>query len=67
MERVPTRLALLHELTSGLAERMGLQSIAGFVLGVGLNAIGQIAARCVLSPLTGSRSRSSATSATTRR
>jgi serine phosphatase RsbU (regulator of sigma subunit) len=40
MERVPTRLALLHELTSGLAERMGLQSIAGFVLGVGLNAIG---------------------------
>ena len=39
MEHVPTRLGLLHELTSGLAERMGLQSIASFVLGVGLNAI----------------------------
>jgi serine phosphatase RsbU (regulator of sigma subunit) len=39
VEHVSTRLALLHELTSGLAERMGLQSIAGFVLGVGLNAI----------------------------
>jgi serine phosphatase RsbU (regulator of sigma subunit) len=39
VERVPTRLALLHELTSGLAERMDLESIAGFVLGVGLNAI----------------------------
>jgi serine phosphatase RsbU (regulator of sigma subunit) len=51
MGRVPTRLALLHELTSGLAERMGLQSIAGFVLGVGLNAIeGNRGTLCLLTP-----------------
>jgi hypothetical protein len=36
MERASNRLAVLHELTSGLAELMGLQSIARFVLGVGL-------------------------------
>ncbi|MEP7202947.1 MAG: SpoIIE family protein phosphatase [Ilumatobacteraceae bacterium] len=39
MERASNRLAVLHELTSGLAERMGLQAIASFVLGVGLDAI----------------------------
>ncbi len=39
MERESNRLAVLHELTSGLAERMGLHSIARFVLGVGLTAI----------------------------
>ena len=39
MERESNRLAVLHELTSGLAERMELQTIANFVLGVGLTAI----------------------------
>ena len=39
MERAQNRLTLLLELTSGLAERMDLESIASFVLGVGLNAI----------------------------
>ena len=39
MERTPNRLALLLELTAGLAERMEVQTIASFVLGVGLNAI----------------------------
>ena len=39
MERAPNRLELLLELTSGLAERMEVQTIASFVLGVGLNAI----------------------------
>lgn len=39
MERASTRLAVLHELTSGLAERMGVQAITSFVLGVGLTAI----------------------------
>jgi serine phosphatase RsbU (regulator of sigma subunit) len=39
MERAQNRLALLLELTSGLAERMELEAIASFVLGVGLNAI----------------------------
>ena len=39
MERAPNRLALLLELTAGLAERMEVQTIASFVLGVGLNAI----------------------------
>jgi serine phosphatase RsbU (regulator of sigma subunit) len=39
MERAQSRLGLLLDLTSGLAERMGLQAIASFVLGVGLDAI----------------------------
>ena len=39
MERAPNRLALLLELTAGLAQRMEVQTIASFVLGVGLNAI----------------------------
>ena len=39
MERAPNRLALLLELTAGLAERMEVQTVASFVLGVGLNAI----------------------------
>ncbi|MEY2401599.1 MAG: hypothetical protein QOJ08_1710, partial [Ilumatobacteraceae bacterium] len=39
MESAQSRLGLLLNLTSGLAERMGLQSIASFVLGVGLEAI----------------------------
>lgn len=39
MEWAPNRLALLLELTAGLAERMEVQTIASFVLGVGLNAI----------------------------
>jgi serine phosphatase RsbU (regulator of sigma subunit) len=39
MERASNRLALLLELTAGLAERMEVQTIASFVLGVGLNAI----------------------------
>lgn len=39
MERAPNRLALLLELTAGLAEQMEVQTIANFVLGVGLNAV----------------------------
>ncbi|MEO7371133.1 MAG: GAF domain-containing protein, partial [Ilumatobacteraceae bacterium] len=39
MDRAASRLEILHELTSGLAERMELQSIAAFVLGVGLDTI----------------------------
>jgi GAF domain-containing protein len=39
MERAPGRLALLLELTAGLAERMKVQTIASFVLDVGLSAI----------------------------
>jgi serine phosphatase RsbU (regulator of sigma subunit) len=39
MERALNRLALLLELTAGLAERMEVQTIASFVLDVGLNAI----------------------------
>jgi hypothetical protein len=39
MERAQNRLSLLLELTSGLAERMDLESISSLVLGVGLNAI----------------------------
>ena len=39
MERAQNRLALLLELTTGLAERMEVQAIASFVLDVGLSAI----------------------------
>ncbi|MDQ1424331.1 MAG: hypothetical protein QOD72_1829, partial [Acidimicrobiaceae bacterium] len=39
MERTRDRLALLLELTSGLAKHMEVQTIATFVLGVGLEAI----------------------------
>jgi len=39
MERTRARLSLLLELTAGLAEKMDLQAIAGFVLSVGLDAI----------------------------
>ena len=39
MEGAQDRLALLLELTAGLAERMEVQTIASFVLDVGLNAI----------------------------
>jgi hypothetical protein len=39
MQRAQNRLALLLELTAGLAERMEVQAIASFVLDVGLNAI----------------------------
>ena len=51
MERASNRLAVLHELTSGLAERMGLQSITSFVLGVGLTAIeANRGTLCLLTP-----------------
>jgi serine phosphatase RsbU (regulator of sigma subunit) len=39
MQRAQNRLALLLELTAGLAERMEMQAIASFVLDVGLSAI----------------------------
>jgi phosphoserine phosphatase RsbU/P len=39
VERASDRLAILHALTAGLAERMEVKSIASFVLGVGLTAI----------------------------
>jgi serine phosphatase RsbU (regulator of sigma subunit) len=39
MERTRNRLALLLELTAGLAEHMEVPAIAGFVLGVGLDAV----------------------------
>jgi sigma-B regulation protein RsbU (phosphoserine phosphatase) len=51
MERAPNRLALLLELTAGLAERMEVQTIASFVLGVGLNAIeANRGTLCLLTP-----------------
>ena len=49
MERAQNRLALLLELTTGLAERMEVQAIASFVLDVGLSANrGQPGTLCLL-------------------
>jgi GAF domain-containing protein len=51
MERAQNRLAILLELTAGLAERMELEAIASFVLGVGLNAIeANRGTLCLLTP-----------------
>ena len=51
MNRARNRLAQLLELTAGLAERMDVQGIASFVLGVGLGVIRDTVAHAFTAPL----------------